>query len=227
MCLSLSLSHSHREWQKSHLINLFAWDGTLIYIHQVWQCILHITHPDRFIMGGEPMPHIPPQPSIGQMPVALNLHWEPLHLKMEVRSLSPRHIGSERDQPALLKSFSLAALQHPTLMYSLDFTVFQKPSFVLFCFSCFSTILRNFSSLWIFYIRCMLRFWLICVTLTFTFVTHHNSLVRKIACCTEKMALHLFHWGLLIVHKRWKSLQGFLSCFWPISYVFKLIIGVV
>lgn len=155
MCLFLSRSHTHtltkraakKPFNQSLCLRLHT------HIHQVWQCILHIAHPDRFIMGGEPMPHIPPQPSIGQTPVALNLRWEPLHLKMEVRSLSPRHIGSERDQPALLKSFSLAALQHPTLMYLLDFTLFQKPSSV-----CFSTILCNFSSLRIFFIRCMLRF---------------------------------------------------------------------
>lgn len=131
--VALALSHAHtltqrvakKPFNQSLCLRLHT------HIHQVWQCILHIAHPDRFIMGGEPMPHIPHQPSIGQTPVALNLHWEPLHLKMEVRSLSPWHIGSERDQPAVLKSFSLAALQHPTPMYSLDL-VFQKPSFVLF-----------------------------------------------------------------------------------------------
>lgn len=95
-----------------HLINVSA--QTNLHI-RCGVCVLHNTHPDRFIIDGEPVLHIRPQPSIGQTPVALNFHWEPLHLKMEVRSLSPWHTGSETDQQALLKSFSSATLKQPSL----------------------------------------------------------------------------------------------------------------
>lgn len=87
---------------------------TLIYI----RCGVHALHNtllDRFIIDSVPMLHIHSQLSICRMPVALNFHQEPLHLKMEVRSLSLWHVGSEKDQPALLKLFYSAALKHPSL----------------------------------------------------------------------------------------------------------------
>lgn len=114
-------AHVQRERQRQragergrHLINVSGQTNLRPYTSGV-VCVLHNTHPDRFIIDGEPMLHIRPLPSIGRAPVALNFHWEPLHLKMEVRSLSPWHTGSEKDQQALLKSFSSAAFEHPSL----------------------------------------------------------------------------------------------------------------
>lgn len=51
--------------------------------------MVHMVHSDGFMMKAEPMLHIRPRSSI----VALDPQWEPLHLKMGVRSLSPQHSG--------------------------------------------------------------------------------------------------------------------------------------